>query len=273
MFALPLLAFVILLPFVASQDSPGLQLAGIEANFNQSHLVPDLLSNFNPTALLSLNYAGVGDITPGQALTEEQVAPTPTVTVTPASSAALNGTYTLVMVDAEVVGSDLSQGVTRHWLLNGVTLAGTSVSNSSAVGITIYAGPAPASGSGPHRYVIALYTQPPTFVAPSAFSQPNMGVSVFDFNQYLLDSKMGPLVAATYFSVEAGTATASQIQTSPVISSTLSAVAIATSGSVGTTTGTKSSTATTSATTQNAANILSFSPLAIFMAGLVVAAA
>jgi len=73
------------------------------------------------------------------------------------------------MVDADVVGSKLPEGQTRHWLVNGVTISGTlsyccptsintrnkgsTIANSSATAITSYAGPWPASGSGPHRCV------------------------------------------------------------------------------------------------------------------------
>jgi hypothetical protein len=53
------------------------------------------------------------------------VAPTPEVTITPAagsSSDAFTGNFTLVMADADVVGTNESVGQTRHWLVNGVTL-------------------------------------------------------------------------------------------------------------------------------------------------------
>lgn len=78
----------------------------------------------------------------------------------------------------------------------------SAFSNTSAVAITQYAGPAPPTGSGPHRYAFSqvifsldktdcggryaflLWEQPSTFAAPAAFSQPNMGVSTFDVNAY-----------------------------------------------------------------------------------------
>jgi len=125
------------------------------------------------------------------------------------------------MVDADVVGSKLPEGQTRHWLVNGVTISGSTVTNSSATAITSYAGPYPASGSGPHRYVVAVYAQPSTFAAPAAYSQPNLPVGTFDFNAYVKDSGLGPLVAATYITVEEGTATASIPSTSAVVTSTL----------------------------------------------------
>lgn len=84
-----------------------------------------------------------------------------------------------------------------QWFL----LIDSKVSNATGTGITQYAGPAPAAGSGPHRsvlswdcqksklmlcfsYVILLYVQPTTFTPPTGFDQPNMGVSVFDVNNY-----------------------------------------------------------------------------------------
>lgn len=54
-----------------------------------------------------------------------EVSAAPAVTITPAdSSVSLTGNYTLVMVDADVVGSKLPGGQNRHWLVNGVTING-----------------------------------------------------------------------------------------------------------------------------------------------------
>ncbi|KAF9562134.1 PEBP-like protein [Agrocybe pediades] len=221
MLALSTLASLALFHLAFAQD-PSLEIKAIEAHFTQSALVPDLFASFDPSALLSLNYPGVGDVTPGQLLTKEQVGPTPTVTVTPAnSSVSLNGTYTLAMVDADIVGAKLAEGQTRHWLVNGVAINGSTVTNSSATAITTYAGPWPAAGSGPHRYVVALYAQPSTFSPPAAFSQSNIGVSAFNFNDYVKSSGLGPLVAATYITVKEGTTAVSISSTSAVVTSTL----------------------------------------------------
>ena len=78
------------------------------------------------------------------------------------------------MADADIVGTDESNGQTRHWLVNGASLTGTSsptflgclrnlmgfipgdsapytLSIDDGTAVTEYAGPAPASGSGAHR--------------------------------------------------------------------------------------------------------------------------
>jgi len=72
MFALSFL-FAAILPFVSAQsDSPALQVEGIEAHFTQAGIVPSLLPSFTPSALLTINYEGVGDLTPGQAVSQER---------------------------------------------------------------------------------------------------------------------------------------------------------------------------------------------------------
>jgi hypothetical protein len=256
------------LSFAGSQTvttgTPTLELQAIQAHFKQAELVPELLSSFEPSALLSVNFAGVGDITPGQLLNKAQSAPTPTVTVTPANaSVQLTGTYTVFMVDADVVNADLSKGVNRHWLVNGVKITDGKLSNASATAITAYAGPGPAAGSGAHRYTIILYEQPSTFTAPEGFQQP-IGVTPMDLNAYITNSKLGPLVAATYFRVEEGTASVAAAATSAVVTSTLPAAASTTS-KVSTTT--KPSTAATP-TSNGAVTLHGFSSVFVACAGV-----
>jgi hypothetical protein len=221
-----------LLSLTTAQSNPALEIEAIEAHFTQAGITPSLLPVFTPIAALDLAYDGVtGSIPPGKALTKDQVAPTPKLTITGAnSSLAFTDTYTVCMVDAGPAGTDESKGVTRHWLVNGAKIIDKKAVGTDGTAITQYAGPAPPPGSGPHRYVILIYLQPPTFVAPPDFSKPNMGVSVFDLGKYVQDSKLGPIVAATYITVEEGTASVSLSATSAVVTSTLPPV---TSGSAG----------------------------------------
>jgi hypothetical protein len=48
------------------------QTDAIEAHFEGSHIVPDLLESFDPEAALVVNFDGVGDIAPGQKLTNQR---------------------------------------------------------------------------------------------------------------------------------------------------------------------------------------------------------
>jgi len=245
MFSLLVLVSLAVAPFVSAQSNElPTQIAAIEAHFNQAAIVPAALPTFKPTAILTLNFPGVGNITAGQALKKEEVGPTPDVLVTSAS--ALTSNYTIAMIDVGTVGSDQSKGVTRHWLVNSVAVAGGKVTNTTGTAITAYAGPGPAPGSGAHRYVVLLLAQPSTFTAPQDFSQAGMPVGTFDFNAYVKSANLGDIVAGNYFTVEDGTATASVSATSAVVSSTL--VAAAPSGSSGSGSKTSAGASATSST-------------------------
>jgi len=283
MFVLPLLVSAAFAPFVLGQDqNQTLQIQAIEAHFNNSGLVPSLLATFAPTAVFSLSFQGTdGVIEPGHAFTDKtKVAPTPNLTLTGGQYSA-DDLFTLAMIDAGPVGSDETNGQTRHWLVNGATVTGDSapytVSIDKGTAITQYAGPAPPAGSGPHRYVILLYTQPASFQAPDGLNTANVGVSVFDWPAYVQSSHLGDLVAGTYFTVEEGTASFTPSATSPVVTSTLPAAA--------TSTGTNTNTATTSASgspsptagsgstqsgSASASKIVSFTAIAAAIAAVVV---
>jgi hypothetical protein len=59
MISFPIIASLALLPFVTAQSTnSALQIEAIEAHFTASGIVPSLLSAFNPSAVLTLNYAG-----------------------------------------------------------------------------------------------------------------------------------------------------------------------------------------------------------------------
>jgi len=253
MLSLSIVASFALIPLAAAQQNVNLELAAAKAHFEQSLLVPELIEAFNPTALITVNYPGVGDITHGQLLTGDQAAPAPTITVTAPSGTELDGNYTLAMVDPGPVGSDSSAGVTRHWLVNGLVIDGTSLNNATAIAITEYAGPAPPP-DGPHRYAFLLYAQPATFAPPAEFSQPNIGVSAFDVNAYAEGSGLGPIIAGTYITVQEGEVPAGLPSTSAVVTSTLSVASASNAGS--SSTGRPSATTTTGANANGASTLI-----------------
>lgn len=60
-------------PFVFSQANNGtLGVEAIEAHFSNAGIVPSLLQSFDPSAVLTLSYDGVGNISPGQPLTQSR---------------------------------------------------------------------------------------------------------------------------------------------------------------------------------------------------------
>ncbi|KAI0303374.1 phosphatidylethanolamine-binding protein [Multifurca ochricompacta] len=247
-----------------SSNENAISIAAIEAHFTGAGLVPSLLSSFDPSALITVTFPGVGAISPGQSLTKDRGTDPRNLLVPANSSVTLQGNYTLVMADADVVGADESVGQTRHWLVNGVTLTGSSplnVSTTGGVAVTEYAGPAPPAGSGAHRYVILLLPQPSSFSPPANLSQPNVGVSVFHLTDYISTSHLGVPVAGMYFDVEQGTATATPSPTSPVVSSTLKPAASGSSSASSSASSSKSS--SSNAAIRSGHSVLAI-PVAVF---------
>jgi phosphatidylethanolamine-binding protein (PEBP) family uncharacterized protein len=276
MFSLRTLVPLALLSFVAAQSDASVGIKAIEAHFNQAQLVGSdrakgfLLDSFKPSAVLSVSFPGGEPITPGQKFTKEQVAGWPTVTATPAnSSVKWEGNYTLIMVDADVVGYDIKEkGTTRHWLLNGVTIGSDNIiSNATANAVTPYAGPWPAAGSGPHRYTILLYEQPAEFVSPADLVG---GITVIQLDDYVANSKLGPLVGGIYMQVEEGTASFSVASTQAVVSSTLTSAQSTGSAASGSKSATSSgaSSSATSSTSDNGSIAMTFAPLATVFTAL-----
>ncbi|WVR03417.1 hypothetical protein IAU60_000408 [Kwoniella sp. DSM 27419] len=242
-----MLAFISVLALLApafAQDSSNNGTAserdveGLEANFKQAQLVPQLFSEFDPDAVLSVSFSGSA-ISTGDKLDQSAVGSAPQITVLPEQGEDIEGsTFTLLMVDANTVGTDEStEAQTRHWLVNGVTLNKAStpytVTFDNATTITDYAGPGPAEGSGSHRYVIALYEQPSSFSAPANLSQAGTALGTMFLSSYVSESGLGGLVSAQYFQVENGQATATVASTTAVDSATLASTSAASTTSSG----------------------------------------
>ncbi|KAG1754203.1 phosphatidylethanolamine-binding protein [Suillus lakei] len=218
-----LLFLVSFLAHAARSDNTTLGIEIIRAHFQGAGLVPSLLANFTPTALLTATYTGGGIVTPGQLLPKSWTQYAPNLTITPANiTTLLNEKYTLVMVDAWAPGYTDPRGQICHWVVNGVTIQDHSVSMRGSVEVEQYRGPTPPSGSGPHRYVILLYAQQfPTVPPPQGFPIQSNDPGFCHLADYVKASNIGPLIAGTYFTVEEGVASFTPSPTSPVVTSTL----------------------------------------------------
>lgn len=55
-----------------STNNTQVGIEAIEAHFSQSGIVPSLLTTFDPVALMSVTFDGVGEISPGMPLTKDR---------------------------------------------------------------------------------------------------------------------------------------------------------------------------------------------------------
>jgi len=228
---------------VFGANADPLELATVKQQFVNAKIVPDVIPTFAPIGILDVSFIVNGStvgLTDGEAIPKANVQTEPTVNFVGISSSTTK--YTLLQIDGNYVGSTNPQGLNLHWLQNDVAIdlsGGTS--NTSAATIP-YAGPAPAAGSGPHRYTILLYQQPSDFTAPSS-PAPNSGVHEINLATYVTAAGLTGPLAGIYYTVEVGTATVTVESTTAVNPSTLS-VASSTTPATGTGTATSSASAT-----------------------------
>jgi len=249
-------AFAALAAFVASpvvaQSASPLAIATVKQQFVNALLTPSVVPTFNPVALLNVSFPSIGAIQTGQAVSKTDAGTKPNLTVVGtdadfASGGPFNSSslYTIMMIDGDVPGANNSQGVNTHYLQNGVTYGQLTndvlTFNFSSTPVIAYAGPGPASGSGPHRYTLMVFAQPATFKAP-ATPAAGSSVTMIDFATYLSNAGLTSPLAANYFTVEVGTATITFSTTSAVNPATLS---VATTSATGTATGTAASSTST----------------------------
>nr|ODN98933.1 hypothetical protein L204_02901 [Cryptococcus depauperatus CBS 7855] len=224
MFAL--FSVLALLASALAQTTPNGSASAVD--IEEAQLTPGLLASFDPSALLSVSFGGQA-ISIGQNLAQNAVSSSPDLSVSPSSNATIASStlYTVIMVDADIVGTDESKTPqTRHWLVNSATFSAGStapyaVNWTGSTSITNYAGPGPESGSGPHRYVVIVYEQPSDFSPPSDLSTAGTALGKMSLSDYVTQSKLGKLLTANYFQVENGQATVTPSPTSAVNSSTL----------------------------------------------------
>ncbi|KAF8448077.1 phosphatidylethanolamine-binding protein [Boletus edulis BED1] len=213
------------IPLVLAQpNNTQVEIEAVTAHFTQSGLVPAVLPKFTPSALLAVSFKGLGKIAIGQPVSREPLYE-PNLSLTAANaSVTLQGGYTIVMADAGPPGADQSHGQRRHWLVNGATIPAPTNANVSMVGataVTRYIPPNPPVGDGPHRYAILVFAQPADFLPPADLLWENTGGGIFAVEDYVRYTKLGSIVAASYFTCQRGPATATLPPTSAVVSATL----------------------------------------------------
>jgi len=207
------------------------QIAAIKAHFSQAQLVPQFVQTFQPEGVLSVTYGGQ-EITPGQKLAASAVGSSPSMSILPASNATRftdTTVYTVIMADADIVGTNsATTPQTRHWLVNSVGISNAGGQGSyplnftGSTAITDYAGPGPFEGTGSHRYVFLVYSQPGAFTPPANLSLAGTPLGTMFVQQYVTSTGLGALVAANYIQVENGVATVTVPSTTAVNTATLS---------------------------------------------------
>jgi len=219
---------------VEAHPASPLSVAVVQQQFINAKIVPDVIPKFAPVGITVLNYSTtVQRLSNGQDVTQGNVTQEPVVYIhgTAAAEAVAGGPfnvttikYTVLAIDGNTAGSSNPGGYNLHYLRNdyvyGQNNDHTVTLNTTTAPVVAYAGPAPPSGSGPHRYIWLVYAQPANFAAPSTPAQ-GSGVALFNLTEYLAAANLGDPITGTYFTVQVGPANASVAATSAVDSTTL----------------------------------------------------
>jgi len=220
------------------QPVTNLQVATVVQQFENAFIVPDVLSSFSPSGIVTLNYnASVGVLTVGQDVAQKDVAAQPIITISGTSSAdsasggpfnpSTTGTkFTFMLMDGNYPGSSNPNGYNLHFLQNDFTFGAinddTITLATTEEARVPYAGPGPAAGSGSHRYMGLVFVQPENFTPPTTPAQ-SPGVQLFSYSDYVSAAGLTGPIAGTYFTVTNGQVTVSEEATTSVNPSTLAA--------------------------------------------------
>lgn len=218
-----------------------LQIEAIQAHLKQAGIIPPLLSTIDPIAYLNVSFPDVGQISPGQQLTLDQVAQVPSINISFRNASALSwATEAKAMVIMDNVGFsgfNFTQfdGEVLSWNVYDAVVAGAdgcspNCSSQDPWQLS-FANAMTAVPWKPFQYrsVVLLLKQSPDF---QYHTPPESSAYAFNLASFLDSTFQGPesIYAAFYFDVVNGTSnvSSSPAPTSPVITSTLPAHAAST---------------------------------------------
>ncbi|KAJ4479326.1 phosphatidylethanolamine-binding protein [Lentinula aciculospora] len=208
--------------------------------FETAKIVPDVLSSFNPAALLGVEFMDPStnqavNVTPGILLSMEQTMQEPQFFLTANVTIPSTIPYVLVIVDPDApMPQNNTESQFRHMLGRDFHIDNSSKLVNTSAALSDFVNPTPPAGSDPHRYVVLAFIQPADFnsTAPELVnaSTPRNNFNLTTFGEAV---NLGSPIAGTYFltgpSSNSTTSNSTASSTSPA-SSTSSA---ATSSGVG----------------------------------------
>ncbi|KAF8827004.1 hypothetical protein HHX47_DHR5000844 [Lentinula edodes] len=203
--------------------------------FTQAQIVPDVLSSFNPAALLGVEFTDPStnqsvNVTPGILLSMEQTMKEPQFFLTANVTIPSTIPYVLVIIDPDApMPQNNTESQFRHMLGGDFHVDNSSKLVNTSAALSDFVNPTPPTGSDPHRYVILAFIQPADFnsTGPELVnaSTPRNNFNLTTFGEAV---NLGAPIAGTYF-LTGPSSNSSASSTSPA-SSTSSA---ATSSGVG----------------------------------------
>ncbi|KAG4443977.1 hypothetical protein IFR05_000524 [Cadophora sp. M221] len=206
--------------FAHGDEAESLAVSEFKSEFVSAAIVPEVLAAFNPSVSFYVGYQSAdGDaalLHPGAKLTTaEAKAPfeMSVENIRNATNITASTRYIVYMIGPDVPSrsSPTSRNV-RHYLAGNLTvssqnspvLATASLLSNSSAATNEYAAPAPSPGTGSHRYVYLLYTQP-TALNSKSFASLGFNVSArtgFNLTAFRSLAGLGPSIGGTLFEID-----------------------------------------------------------------------
>ncbi|CAE6420458.1 unnamed protein product [Rhizoctonia solani] len=183
----------------------------VKESFYEAHIVPDLISEFEPTSLLYLTYKSdsfkhkdSGIVLPGKKFAKDVTSSPPEISF---EGPGWPGPYVFFLLDPDAPShSNPKWSEVRHMFAGNLTIEGDServpgsvVLGNSTEPVNDYMPPSPPPGSGFHRYVALLYAQPPDFDYSFLNTSDRFG---FNITQFSKKSGLGTPIAGTFLTVK-----------------------------------------------------------------------
>ncbi|KEZ46822.1 hypothetical protein SAPIO_CDS0131 [Scedosporium apiospermum] len=198
--------------------------ADFKSRFEQSGIVPEVIAALDPAVSFYASYkTSTGQdalLVPGSTLTVAEAAFPFEFSVENlgnATNITTSTRYLIYLLDADAPSrNDPSARNLRHYLAGNYTLSNTPSSvlptaqrlflpSAASFPFTPYQPPQPAANTGVHRFIYALYTQPPQFNLAN-FDSVGMSpeTSNWSLPEWRMQLGLGPAIGATFFTIDTG---------------------------------------------------------------------
>ncbi|KAF9436792.1 hypothetical protein BGZ76_002976 [Entomortierella beljakovae] len=172
-----------------------------ESALRTDGIIPDVIDSFTSKTLLVVSYGNDKEVALGNTLSVQETQGIPHVSFQAESP---SDKYTLILTDPDAPSrTNPRMREYRHWIVT--NLSGSSDFQPANVSqgniLTPYMGPAPPSGSGPHRYIFLLYKQTPSSDINTLTSPLTSERQGFKAKQFTSQAGL-ELVGANYFFAE-----------------------------------------------------------------------
>ncbi|KAK5655139.1 hypothetical protein OQA88_6038 [Cercophora sp. LCS_1] len=209
---------------LADDNAVSVSTLDFKNRFQQSAIVPEIIAALDPSVSFYVSYRAGTDghselLVPGASLTVTEAAQAPLEFSVENLNNATNITaatrYLIYLLDADAPSRNNPNARTlRHYLAGNYTVANVmssvlptaqrlTVAPQNFAPHTQFTPPAPLANTGVHRFIYALYTQPPRFNTAS-FASVGMELETANWNlsRWRGQLGLGPAIGATFFTID-----------------------------------------------------------------------